>query len=115
MAVFIHRNQVLGNVDTIGELSDVNITNVLDEDMLTFNGNTNKWENKDSTHFQQLAQATQEAAEDAEEAKDMAIAAAQGASFSVDFTTGNVMYTNEQAYSFNINTTTGNLEWEVVT
>ena len=35
--------------------------------------------------------------------------------FTVDFTTGNLMYTNETTYNFMINTTTGNLEWEVVT
>lgn len=35
--------------------------------------------------------------------------------FSVDFTTGNLMYTMDAVYSFVINTTTGNLEWEVIT
>lgn len=34
-------------------------------------------------------------------------------SFSVDFTTGNLMYTPTEAYDFTINTDTGNLEWEV--
>lgn len=34
--------------------------------------------------------------------------------FSVNFTTGNLEYTNDSTYSFNINTTTGNLEWEVI-
>lgn len=35
--------------------------------------------------------------------------------FTVDFTTGNLMYTMDAVYSFTINTTTGNLEWEVIT
>lgn len=35
--------------------------------------------------------------------------------FTVDFTTGNLMYTMDAVYSFVINTTTGNLEWEVIT
>lgn len=35
--------------------------------------------------------------------------------FTVDFSTGNLVYTNESTYNFTINTTTGNLEWEVVT
>ena len=33
--------------------------------------------------------------------------------FTVDFTTGNLMYNPTEAYDFTINTTTGNLEWEV--
>lgn len=35
--------------------------------------------------------------------------------FTVDFTTGNLMYTMDAVYRFVINTTTGNLEWEVIT
>lgn len=34
--------------------------------------------------------------------------------FSVDFETGNLIYTNEASYRFKINRLTGNLEWEVV-
>ena len=34
--------------------------------------------------------------------------------FFVDYTTGNLMYTDDNPYSFQINTTTGNLEWEVI-
>ena len=34
--------------------------------------------------------------------------------FSVDFTTGELIYTNESTYNFTVNETTGNLEWEVV-
>jgi hypothetical protein len=34
--------------------------------------------------------------------------------FAVNFTTGNLEYTDNTAYSFSINQTTGNLEWEVV-
>ena len=33
--------------------------------------------------------------------------------FSVDFTTGNLIYTNDATYTFSINGSTGNLEWEV--
>ena len=35
--------------------------------------------------------------------------------FTVDFTTGNLLYDRNEAYNFQINTTTGNLEWEVAT
>jgi hypothetical protein len=34
--------------------------------------------------------------------------------FTVDLTTGEVIYTMNNVYSFNINQTTGELEWEVV-
>lgn len=34
--------------------------------------------------------------------------------FFVDYTTGNLMYTDDNPYTFQINTTTGNLEWEVI-
>jgi hypothetical protein len=33
--------------------------------------------------------------------------------FTVDFTTGELMYTNDTTWDFSINYTTGNLEWEV--
>ena len=35
--------------------------------------------------------------------------------FTVDFETGNLMYTDTSTYTFSINRTTGNLEWEVIT
>ena len=34
--------------------------------------------------------------------------------FTIDFATGEIMYTEEGTYNFTINTSTGNLEWEVV-
>lgn len=34
--------------------------------------------------------------------------------FTVDFETGDLVYTNDTTYDFSINTTTGNLEWEVI-
>ena len=37
----------------------------------------------------------------------------QATSFEVDFTTGELIQTNNNAYTFMINQTTGNLEWEV--
>lgn len=36
------------------------------------------------------------------------------ATFTVDFQTGELIYTMNEVYSFEINTTTGNLEWEVI-
>ena len=36
-------------------------------------------------------------------------------SFTVDFNTGELIYSNDATYNFTINQTTGNLEWEVVT
>lgn len=56
----------------------------------------------------------EEAKEDAESARDQVIDLLTLATFTVDFTTGNLMYDRNEAYTFNINTQTGNLEWEVV-
>lgn len=60
-------------------------------------------------------------ASDAEDAKDDAAdilteiqQTVSGGTFTVNFTTGELEYTNVTAYTFAINTTTGNLEWEVV-
>lgn len=57
----------------------------------------------------------------AETYKDMAEAAAEAAAeiigattITVDYETGNLVYSNDAYYLFAINTTTGNLEWEVV-
>lgn len=46
--------------------------------------------------------------------KDEIIDMLRFVSFTVDFTTGEIIYTNETSYSFSINQTTGNLEWEVI-
>lgn len=48
-----------------------------------------------------------------EDAKDEIVNMLGLTSFSVDFTTGEIIYTNDTVYRFSINQTTGNLEWEV--
>ena len=60
------------------------------------------------------ASAAAGSASDASDCVDECRAIAGAVSFSVDFETGNLMYTNESTYNFAINYTTGNLEWEVV-
>lgn len=61
-------------------------------------------------------------AEDAREASESAVSAYESvrdimgvSAFSVDFNTGELIYTNDAVYTFTINQSTGNLEWEVVT
>lgn len=68
------------------------------------------------------ANAAESAKEDAESARDTAESALGQisnllslAQFTVDFSTGLLMYDRNEAYTFNINTVTGNLEWEVAT
>ena len=53
-------------------------------------------------------------AEDAEDIKTEISGMIGAVEFSVDFTTGELIYTNDATYRFFINQTTGNLEWEVV-
>jgi len=53
-------------------------------------------------------------AEDAEDIKTEISTMVGAVEFSVDFTTGELIYTNNATYRFFINQTTGNLEWEVV-
>lgn len=55
------------------------------------------------------------AAEQAVSAYNQILALLTLATFTVDFTTGNLMYDRNEAYNFEIDTDTGNLEWEVVT
>lgn len=45
--------------------------------------------------------------------KDTIEAMVNNVTFSVDFSTGNLIYTDNSAYTFSINNLTGNLEWEV--
>lgn len=52
-------------------------------------------------------------ASDASDCVDACRVLAGATSFTVDFDTGNLIYTNETTYNFAINYTTGNLEWEV--
>lgn len=53
-------------------------------------------------------------AEDAEDIKTEISGMIGAVEFSVDFTTGELIYTNDSTFIFSINQTTGNLEWEVV-
>ena len=59
------------------------------------------------------AQGAEAYAERAEAAAEEAEALTQATVFTVNFTTGNLMYTNEDIFDFAINTSNGNLEWEV--
>ena len=45
---------------------------------------------------------------------DQVVEAVQQVTFTVDFATGNLIYSSNAVYNFSINETTGNLEWEVV-
>lgn len=45
--------------------------------------------------------------------KDTIEAMVNNVTFSVDFATGNLTYTDNSAYTFTVNQSTGNLEWEV--
>jgi hypothetical protein len=53
------------------------------------------------------------AASDAADIKDQISALLGVPTFTVDFSTGELIYTMENAYTFDVNLTTGNLEWEV--
>ena len=53
-------------------------------------------------------------ADDAADIKEEIITMIGQVLFFVDYTTGNLMYTDDNPYTFRINTTTGNLEWEVI-
>lgn len=55
----------------------------------------------------------EQAKQDAEDAVDEIYTALNMVQFTVDFTTGELMYTDDTAYIFTVNETTGNLEWEV--
>jgi hypothetical protein len=54
----------------------------------------------------------QQAASDAQGALDMINALLGDPHFTIDFTTGELMY-DSNLFNFQVNTTTGNLEWEV--
>lgn len=56
-----------------------------------------------------------DSAAEAKEYRDEAEAITQPTTFWVDFTTGLLMYTNEDIFNFHINQSTGNLEWEAAT
>ena len=62
------------------------------------------------TYATEAENAAQDAADSVEEIRDILVIP----SFSVDFTTGELIYTNNLSYTFSINQTTGNLEWEAI-
>lgn len=68
----------------------------------------------DLGQFQELATTAEGAADDAEAAVQEIRGLLSLPAFSVDFTTGELMYTQDLTYSFLINNTNGNLEWEVL-
>lgn len=60
---------------------------------------------------------SEQASESVDEAQDILdeiVDAVSMVTFTVDFATGNLIYSSDATYNFSINTTTGNLEWEVV-
>ena len=68
----------------------------------------------DLGRFQEYADMAEESAGDAQNAVDTILDILSVPEFSIDFTTGEVIYTQDQTYNFTINITTGNLEWEVI-
>ena len=60
------------------------------------------------------AQQAQSIKDECDVVLDEVIAGANQVTFTVDFITGELMYSSNAIYNFEINTTTGNLEWEVV-
>ena len=68
----------------------------------------------DMGNFAEYADTAEEAAEDAEEALEEVRSLLAVPDFTVDFDTGELMYSQDATYSFNINNTNGDLEWEVV-
>lgn len=75
--------------------------------------------NNNSKYYSEMAEASATAADNSADEcagiKDQIDVMVAQATFTVDFATGELIYTNESTYNFTINTTTGNLEWEVVT
>lgn len=68
----------------------------------------------DAVSASQSAIAADASADDAADIRDEIQAMVGAVEFSVNYTTGNLEYTNDSTYNFSINTITGNLEWEVV-
>lgn len=73
--------------------------------------NNSKWYSIQSDASATVAQGYKQ---DCNDIKDEITEMIGGTTFTVDFSTGELIYTNDSTYSFSINTTTGNLEWEVV-
>lgn len=68
----------------------------------------------DLGQFDEFATTAEQAASDANDAVEEIRQMLAVPSFTVDFTTGELLYTAETTYSFLINATSGNLEWEVL-
>lgn len=62
-------------------------------------------------HYSEQASDT---ADHCDDVYDQVVEAVQQVTFTVDFATGNLIYSSNAVYNFSINETTGNLEWEVV-
>lgn len=73
--------------------------------------NNSKWYSNQSGAS---ATQAQRSAYDCDEIKSEILNMLNVSEFTVDFTTGELIYTRNDVYNFSINTTTGNLEWEVV-
>lgn len=68
---------------------------------------------EDLGNFQTYATVAEDSAEDAEAALEEIRTTLAIPSFTVDFTTGQLIYDSNLVYTFAINQSTGNLEWEV--
>ena len=69
---------------------------------------------EDLGNFQTYATVAETSAEDAENALEEIRSTLEIPSFTIDFTTGQLIYDSNLTYLFTINQTTGNLEWEVI-
>ena len=69
---------------------------------------------EDLGNFQTYATVAEDSAEDAEAALEEIRQTLAIPTFSVDFTTGELIYDSNLTYTFLINQSTGNLEWEVI-
>lgn len=69
---------------------------------------------EDLGNFQTYATVAEESAEDAEAALEEIRTTLAVPTFTVDFSTGELIYDSNLVYSFVINQSTGNLEWEVI-
>lgn len=73
--------------------------------------NNSKWYSEQSANSATEAEGFKE---DCNDIKDQITEMIGGTTFTVDFSMGELIYTNNVTFNFFINTTTGNLEWEVV-
>lgn len=83
------------------------------------------YQNNSKYYKEQAQQSANSASSSASDAADVAEDAMETlaevrellptSTFTINFTTGELEYTNSARYNFTINTTTGNLEWEVTT